>query len=164
MPGEPMKRRCPVWAALVVGWGVESLVAWGQWHDAWRPELLLVIVTCLALRSTRRASLLWSIAAGWLMTALTPGHSWWLLTFWAALGAALSWLRTQWDTERLTLAIVMSWMAVMAWHGLTWLVRWGDEGAPRPWDATFVVVQTGLTVVCTIAWWRYAPRWVHHAS
>ncbi len=155
-----MTRRFPLWAALLIGWCVQVSVASGSRHDAWRPELLVIIAVCTALRSSLRASLIWSCVAGWFVIAMTSGHSWWLLTYWMALMVGLRWLRTQWDTERWALAVVMAWFAVMAWHGLTWLLAWSGEGAPRAWSGMFVFMQTCVTVVCTILWWRYAHRWI----
>ena len=152
-----VRHRMPLWVAILAAWCLQTCVAAGHWPDAWRPELLLIVVTGVALRSTLRQSVLLSCAAGWMAVAATPGHAWWLLMFWMALGIALSWLRTQWDTERLVLLLAISWAAVMAWHGLTWLSKWSGGGMPRAWHASFVMAQTGVTVLIAAAWWRYAP-------
>ena len=155
-----MTRRLPLWAVLLIGWGIQIRVSSSPWCDLWRPELLLISAVCMVLRSSSRANLLWSFVAGWLIVAMTPGHSWWLLTYWMALAVGVRWLRTQWDTERLALAVVVAWLAVMGWHTLTWLFAWSGEGAPRAWSGMFVFMQTCITVMCTILWWRYAHRWI----
>ena len=154
------QRRAPLWAVLLAGWWLQvQLYPW-SWSEAWRPEILPVIVTCVALRSTALRGALLGLMAGWLTVLCIPGQPWLLLACWLLLGYGLGWLRTQWYTEGLGLSVAIAWLAVMAWHGLTWLIKWEGGAAPRPWQMSFVIGQTCVTVACAAAWTRYAPRWV----
>lgn len=159
MPREPVTRRVPLWAVLCAAWWIHVGLPWGEF-ERWRPELLLIIVTHVALRSTpQRAAVLGGLA-GWGVALVTPLPAGLLLGYWVALGAGCGWLRAQWHTEDTRLFLILVWLAVMGWHGLTWLAKAGTGAVPRAWDATFLAVQTCVTLACAALWDRYALRWV----
>jgi len=158
MPPQSLKRRLPLWVVCVLC---------GLWQvlpttlpPALRPELVLVLLTYVALRGDAQRSGLLAAVLGWLVVACVPGHPLLLLGFWLLVGFGLGALRSQWYTERLPVYLVVAWLIVMAWHGLTWLVAWSDTAAPRRWSFSFLMGQTIVTLTVAWAWARWAPRWV----
>ena len=160
MLAQSVTRRLPLWAAFLCAWWVQSYAYPRHWPDSLRPEWLLVMVIFVALRTTPTRGALWGLLAGWLIMLVHPGHAWWLLAWWVLFGYGLAWLHTQWYTEGRGFFVMASALSVMLWHGLTWLGAWSGTAAPRRWTLSFIVAQWVVTLVCALAWWHYAPRWI----
>ena len=153
-------QRLPLWVVWLAAWWLQAGIYPWPLLESWRPELLLIMLTFIALRVTPMRGALFGLAAGWSLLLSMPHHAWLVLSFWALTGYLLAWLRTQWYTEGTSLFVVVSCLLMIAWHLVGWFVKALAGGAPRAWSPAFVLAQLCATAAYAWLWARYAPRYV----